>query len=145
MTRILAGSFLLLLFLNACKKEEPLSPVPDIELLAAGPDRIEAFTDSFWFSIRYTDGNGDLGSEDPSVNNLFVRDTRLGLVYEFRVQDLVPGTAEVAIQGTLNFSLDNTILLGAGTEETVSYEIWMTDRAGNQSNILTAGPFTVFE
>lgn len=141
------GKYLVLIVLLAvaCKKEEPLSDTPGIALKGAGPDRIQAYTDSVYFHISYKDGDGDLGSNDPLKENLFVRDTRINLVYGYRIQELVPGGAKVPISGDLHFSLPNTVISGSGAEEPVTYQIWVEDDAGHTSNMLNAGPFTVFQ
>lgn len=136
---------LLTLLFAACAKEEPMSDTPEIALKAAGPDRIEAYTDSVFFQITYEDGDGDLGSNDPLKENLFVRDTRMNLVYGYRIQELVPNGASVPIKGELHFSLPNTVINGSAAEEPVTYEVWVEDDAGHKSNTVKAGPFTVFQ
>lgn len=145
MKRILCISLLGCLFLVSCEKETPLSDEPTIDLLQAGPSVIKENVDSIYFVIAYTDANGDLGSTDPNTRNLFVEDTRIGLVYEYRIQQLVPGGAEVGIQGELHFSIPNTVITGSGTSEQVTYSVWIKDAAQHESNRLSVGPFTVVE
>lgn len=134
-----------MLLLFSCAKEgEPISRVPEIKLIQAGPQTIKAFTDSIYFSIEYLDGDGDIGSNVAEKDNLFVEDTRMGLVYSFRIHQLSPQGTQPAIKGILNFSLENTIL-SDNKPENVSYKIWLLDQAGNKSNVLNAGPFEVIQ
>ena len=136
---------ILTLFFNDCSKgEEGISSSPEISLIHAGPQVIKAFTDSIYFSIEYIDGDGDIGSNDAEQENLFVEDTRMGLIYAFRIHQLSPKGTNPGIKGRLNFSLENTVLSGKDSE-IVTYKIWLIDRAGHKSNNLNAGPFEVVE
>lgn len=145
MRKLLFISVLLYFVVGGCKKEEGLSDVPEITLLKAGPDIIKAYEDSIYFSIAYKDGDGDLGDTNPLVKNLFVQDHRIDLTYGYRIAELVPGNANVGIQGELNFSIVNTVLTGTGSSEQVYYRVWIIDRAGNRSNTLIIGPLKVVE
>jgi hypothetical protein len=51
--------------------------------------------------------------------------------------------ANIAIKGKLNIKLTNTALIGTDETETVTYEIYVKDRAGNESNRITSAPLTV--
>lgn len=134
------------LYFIACKKETVrLDTNPEITLMQAGPAIIKANTDSVYFVISYKDGDGDLGSNDPEAKNLFVEDQRIGLIYEYRIQQLVPNGAAIGIQGELHFSIANTVITGSGTEEEVNYRIWIKDSGGNESNRVEAGPFQVVQ
>lgn len=146
MNRISFFVIAMLLLCVSCQKEDTsLSIIPKIDLEQAGPAVIKENVDSIYFVVAYTDGDGDLGSNDPKVKNLFVEDTRIGLVYKYRIQDLVPGNAEVGIQGVLHFSIPNTVITGSGTQEEVTYSVWVVDAAGHESNRLSVGPFLVVE
>ncbi|MDX5321433.1 MAG: hypothetical protein LPK45_09920 [Bacteroidota bacterium] len=133
----------LILLLGSCAKEQLDKDIPLIGLIQAGPQQIKANEDSVYFHISYEDANGDLGSQDAKVSNLFVEDMRINLIYEFRIQELVPNAAAVPIRGELHFSLNNTVITGAGSVEWVNYRIWIKDRAGNESNKIIAGSFKV--
>lgn len=135
--------FSISLILVSCAKEETLSEIPVIELVYAGPSQIKANVDSIYFSIGYEDLNGDLGTNNTNEANLFVEDMRINLVYEYRIQELVPNATQVPIRGVLNFSIDNTVITGSGGAEQVNYRIWVKDRAGNESNKVIAGPMEV--
>ncbi len=120
-----------------CKREEPdLGPVPRLELLEVSPLQLQAFKDSLVIRLQYEDGDGDLGGVHPDSSNLFVVDSRIGLKYSYRIQELVPGGETVPIKGTLKILLNSLFLVQDTVQETVSFEIYAFDKAGNKSNVL---------
>jgi len=127
--------FIPLLFWS-CKKDTGLSETPEIQWLDYGPAVILEAQDSVYFAISYTDKDGDLGENQANAKNLYVRDERIPLTYSYRISALVPDGKTAAIKGELHFSLRNTVLAGSGNEESVTYTVWVEDRAGNQSNKL---------
>lgn len=143
--RILTA-ILFLCILISCKKEDDLlSDVPNLELISIGPSSVVQFEDSVVIKLAYEDGNGDLGGFPADSVNLFVVDTRNGVPFEFRIQELVPGGAEVPIKGTLSITLQNLFLTGSGSQENVTFEIYAYDRAGNKSNVVKTPSVIVIE
>lgn len=140
---------ILLLLLSAslaCEKEDQaLDEAPSIELISIEPLTVVQFQDSVIIKVSYQDGNGDLGGFPADSVNLFVVDNRNGVPFEFRIQELVPGGAEVPIKGTLNITLQNLFLTGSGSQENVSFSIHAIDRAGNRSNVVNTPQVTVKE
>ena len=130
--------FVITLFVQ-CKKEELFNNTPEITLNNYGPSQILEFKDSVYFSIAYADGNGDLGENAPDAFNLIVTDNRIGTQYKFRIQELVPNNAEVPIKGNLTFSIPTVFITDYSQEQNVSYNIYVKDRAGNKSNVVTTG------
>ncbi len=147
--RKIAFSFLLILLtvvsISSCKEDFPISEVPEISLVAFGPDTVVQFTDSIFFSLNYKDGNGDLGENDTDDDNLIVTDTRIGVRYTYRIKQLVPGGSKVPINGNLNFSISNTFITDLSSAEKLSYSIYVVDRAGNKSNVITTKSIWVVE
>jgi hypothetical protein len=131
---ILSGVVLL----AACKPEDvpEISVIPEIELISLSPLQAKEFKDSLVFEIRYTDGDGDLGSNDQSARNLFITDNRVQLVHEFRIKQLAPTGANVPITGTLRTVLPNAIITDNSNQQTVNFSIQLRDRAGNLSNVV---------
>lgn len=133
----------------SCSKDdltplEPVSEVPAITLLSVGPSEVVAWEDSVIFLIHYQDGDGDLGFNSPDSLSLYVTDERIGLTESYFVPLLAPEDAGVAIQGELEVELKNTILIDPDADnESVTFSIYLRDRAGNVSNTITAGPITV--
>ncbi|GGH65162.1 hypothetical protein [Phaeocystidibacter marisrubri] len=142
MKRVAFILFTLVLF-SACTSELDLEIKPNLTLKRVGPSTVVALQDSIRFEIDYEDGDGDLGENEPDVKNLFVLDNRIDLEYSYRIKSLVPGGDEVPIKGTLIFTLPNTIITDGSTSQSVTYSIWVVDRAGHKSNTISAGPITV--
>lgn len=136
---------LLSLTLLSCEDTVLPSSIPEIALIEVGPETVVQYNDSIYMRISFYDGNGDLGENLTSDNNLFVIDNRLGLAHEFRISAIVPGGAEVPIQGELEWTIPSVYLTGTDPSETVTYDIYVIDRAGNQSNTLTTSPITITE
>lgn len=134
-----------LFLFSACTSELDLNSTPNLTLKKVGPSTVVALQDSIRFEVNYEDGDGDLGENEPDVKNLFVLDNRIDLEYSYRIKELVPGGGEVPIKGTLVFTLPNTIITDGSASQTVTYSIWVVDRAGHKSNTISAGPITVIE
>ena len=127
------------------EKIEPPSVIPEIKLITTSPGQVKAFEDEIRFVIEYTDGDGDLGTNDDKVRNVFVKDNRVDVIHEFRLQQLAPDNATIAITGTFEIKLPNTIIDGNSAPETVTCSISVVDRAGNESNEVTSPEITVVE
>lgn len=130
--------------LASCSKgDEAPGPVPSLTFVSVTPETVTQYTDSLTFTIAYEDGDGDLGSNNPDDKNLFLTDSRNGVVYEYRVKQLAPSNSAIAIKGNLTVVLDRVGLIGAGTAETATYSIQMADRAGNVSNTVQSSTVTI--
>lgn len=130
-------------FLSSCNTGEEISEVPEISFESVAPNVVTEYQDSLVFTISYRDGDGDLGENNTDNDNVFVQDSRNQVTYGFRVQQLAPDNANIAIQGNMNVTLPNTAIVNGGTSESVSYTIWVVDRAGNESNKVTSSTVTV--
>jgi hypothetical protein len=131
------------LFLAACDKTTEISDIPEISFESVVPNVVTEYQDSLYFTISYRDGNGDLGENNTDDHNLFIQDSRNDVTYGFRIQQLAPTNADITIQGNINVTLDNTAIIDGGTSESVSYTIWVVDRAGNESNRVSTSTVTV--
>lgn len=129
--------------LSACDKLTAISEVPEIVFESVVPNVVTEYQDSLYFTVSYRDGNGDLGENNTDNNNLFIQDSRNQVTYGFRIQQLAPDNSDIAIQGNLNVTLPNTAIINGGASESVSYSIWVVDRAGNESNRVSSSTVTV--
>lgn len=129
--------------LIGCEEEEGINPVPEIEFREVSTTSVAAYQDSLTFTIFYRDGDGDLGENNTDEDNIFLEDSRNGVVFGLRIQQLAPDNAEISIQGDLHVTLPNVPMIGENETETVSYDIWLKDRAGNESNRVNSGTITV--
>ncbi|MCF8276285.1 MAG: hypothetical protein K9J17_06065 [Flavobacteriales bacterium] len=129
--------------LAACQKDTSISEIPEISFQSVVPNVVSEYQDSLYFSISYRDGDGDLGENNTEENNLFIQDSRNQVTYGFRIQQLAPENATITIQGTINVTLANTAIINGGASESVTYTIWVVDRAGNESNRVSSSTVTV--
>jgi len=138
-------SLFIFLCLSCVKDSDELAfdLAPKIELISVSNDTIVEFTEQLILNIRYEDGDGDLGTTDPDVNSIFVKDQRLEKADEYYLGPLAPTDARISIQGTINLELSNTFLLGNGNQETTVFSVHFFDRAGNQSNVIETAPITI--
>lgn len=129
--------------ISACQKLNDVSEVPEIEFISVTPNVVTEYADSLVFTISYRDGDGDLGENNTDDNNMYVQDSRNQVTYGFRIQQLAPDGANIAIQGNINVTLGSTAIVNGGNSESVNYTIWVVDRAGNESNKVQSSTVTV--
>lgn len=123
----------------SCKKEPTeISDVPEITFVSVTPNAVKEFQDSLIFTISYKDGDGDLGEKSPDVKNLFLTDSRIGITYSYRIQQLAPDGANIAIQGNLNTVLKNIAITDSSNQQQATFSIYVIDRAGNKSNTINS-------
>lgn len=129
----------------ACKKDEDtkMSNIPSLEFVSVTPSNAKEFIDSLVFTVRYKDGNGDLGENNPDVKNLFLVDNRIGITYEYRISQLAPTGSSIATEGNLNVVLQNIVITDSSTQQNATFSIYVKDRAGNVSNTVTSGTIVV--
>ena len=129
--------------LFGCEKDGSISVIPEIGFVSIDPVAAQQF-DAVEIVISYQDGDGDLGENIAGVENLFVTDLRNGVVYTYRIQELAPQGSSIAIQGNLNIQINAVSVIDPmATSEQVQYSIYVVDRAGNQSNVVTTDEITV--
>ncbi|HAW51866.1 MAG TPA: hypothetical protein DCX54_05985 [Flavobacteriales bacterium] len=130
---------LVLLFATCSKKEEEIvemGPEPQIAFVSLDPMVVENFKNSVTLTITYKDMNGDLGSENPDVYSLSVKDGRLDEEDWYHVPPLAPPGYEIPIQGSLQIVLNSMFILGNGDTEYASLTVKIRDRAGHWSNVI---------
>jgi len=135
---------LCILLLSSCKKEDKAihNDTPTIELLSVSSSSIIE-GDELTFRIQYTDGDGDLGENSSTANNLFLTDTRVNVTYKYRVSQLAPSSSSVIIRGILNVKLNSTAITDGSNAQQVVYSIYVKDRAGHTSNTVTTSAITI--
>lgn len=129
----------------SCKKEViEISEVPSITFNSLSPSSIQEFDGPIVFTINYVDGDGDLGENTAGIKNLFLKDNRNNLVYEYRLQQLAPDNSNIAIQGSLSIELVNTAITNDSNEQTATFDIYVIDRAGHRSNTITSSVLSIY-
>lgn len=139
---ILAG-FLLLAFFSCKKDQQESTVIPQIEFIGISPASAKEYSSSITISFSYDDLDGDLGENDPNVSNLFITDSRNGVTYNYRISQLAPDGSNIHIRGNLNAVIKNTAITDGSSSQTVTYSLYVKDRAGNQSNTITTSAITV--
>lgn len=146
--KLLFSAILATSFMTSCThgdKFEVPSEIPEIKLINISATQVRAHQEEIVFEIEYTDGDGDLGSNDDQDRNVFVIDNRIGVEHKFRLKQLAPDGAVIPITGTFDIVLPNTIITDSTAMQTVIFSIYVLDRAGNQSNMIDTPEITVVE
>lgn len=132
------------LFIMSCSDDEPeYSNTPEIEFVSISPSSIQEYKEEVAITIKYRDGDGDLGENDPDVKNLYVTDQRNGVKYSYRVPELSPSGSVITIEGNLEIDMNSLSIVGTGTSESATFDVYIVDRAGNQSNVITTSAVLV--
>ncbi len=142
-TRILFISALFFVFISSCKKEPTPSNTPAITFVSISPSTAVEYVNAITITFSYDDQDGDLGQNDPNVSNLFITDSRNSVTYNYRISQLAPDNANIHIKGNLNAVIKNTAITNGTTSQSVSYSLYVKDRAGNVSNTITTSAITV--
>lgn len=149
---------MLLLVLSACRDPPDYPNEPVIEYLSMNKNTMvqsNANSDQVAITITFTDGDGDLGStENELETKVYVHDTRTEDPREQILSiPLVPelGTGN-GISGEMTFrvftdcciypnsSVINCQPMQGFPTDTIIYEIFIKDRAGNESNHVFSEP-----
>lgn len=134
---------LCILTLGSCGKEAQVSSAPSISLVSVSATELKQFKDSLVIVIAYSDGDGDIGQENPDINDLKVKDRRLSEADYYFVKPLAPPGSNAQISGQIQVRLKNTFLLGAGANEVTQFDIQLKDRAGHWSNSINTPNITI--
>lgn len=112
--------------------------------------------DSLYIRIAFTDGDGDIGDEQNKAN-IFMQDDRDGMLVTYSMP-LIPqkGVAN-GVSGTITILLhtrpfnvccyypnaDPCSIPDKPTKDTVTYNIYIEDRAGHKSNVVKMDPIVI--
>lgn len=133
----------------ACQKED-YPPEPQLEFIDLSKFEVKQNgLDSITFDLRFTDGDGNFGSE--SQDNVFLTDTRTGLQSRsFRIAPLEDGSGGVR-EGNFRLSVRSECCIYPDTtdcifnlnypKDTMSYRIQIEDAVGNRSNVVETPKF----
>lgn len=147
------------LLISGCTKPPNYPDEPQIEFDSwSSPVVIQEF-DSLWVNLSFTDGDGDIGDiENTNEPYVFLTDTRdndlnppastLPLVPQQGAGNGISGTISVRLQGVCCKILDTDPnnrraceqTVGFIDRDTVVFEIYILDQAGNKSNVIQTDP-----
>ena len=134
MKKIFASIIFTFLLIHCSKKEENLAP--ELKFISITPQNAIENTDAVQISIEYRDENGDLGENNPDINNLFVKNIQTGVVSQFRIPQLSPDNSQIIISGKFIIQLGTLAITNGTNEQNFSFEIYATDRSNKKSNTL---------
>ncbi len=107
--------------------------------------------DSVYYTLSFTDGDGDLGGVSGKDSlNVYITDKRNNKPVEqtFRIPFVPEAGANNGISGEIRFlmfttcclSLEPCIATPSRPTDTLSYDIYIKDRAGHKSNVVQTKP-----
>ena len=139
----------------SCRKSDN-SPIPYLEFISLSPDTIKggSIRDTAFLTFNFSDGDGDLGNDVTQGDyDVYLRDMRDSAFQIIRYPfphipdeavdpvDGVKGTGAIALYGADLIPRQDTIHKFRG--DTLVYQMWIMDRAKNQSNIITTTPLYI--
>ncbi|NNE29469.1 MAG: hypothetical protein HKN16_07520 [Saprospiraceae bacterium] len=142
---------------QACVQPEdyPIEPVITFESISKSQMiQGNAFQDTTTVVLSFTDGDGDIGTEGNDIN-LSMIDSRTGLESQFFSLPFVPNPNEkYGISGEIYLQVYTVCCINPELNEIcdqwedfpvdeLTYEITLTDRAGNVSNSITTSPIQI--
>lgn len=150
---------LALIILSACSEppaypDEPIIEFVSLSKMSMQQSFVSTF-DSILVTLSFTDGDGDIGSElgDSSSSVLYI-DKRQD---ELQPPRVIPTVGDVGVgkgisgeifvilptSCCINVAANTTCERSPGTTDEVVYEMWVVDRAGNESNRIDLPPITL--
>ena len=140
----------------ACYKTPEYPIEPQIEFVTYSAQQPYTIPDTAFLRISFTDGDGDLGkiNNADSSSRIFIRDVKYSLDKVPQAIPVIPqkGTTK-AISGTIDIKLAGTggvglfdgssCLLYQHPFDTLTFEIYIQDRAGHISNKIITPPLVV--
>jgi len=147
---------LLILSIGSCLDPPDYDVEPQIEYLGMSKNQMiqdEFNTDSTYIFFSFTDGDGDLGSDDSL--NVFLIDTRDNFIANrYRLPYFPEEGANNGVSGEITVKIYTTCCIYPTGQapctpsdqfpfDTVSYRIYITDRSGHQSNAIETEPILI--
>lgn len=125
---------------------------PTLEYVSIEPREVVEFQDSMVITLRFTDGDGDIRSQDSiqdQTTNLEVKDLRPSLVDSvskifYKFPDYTTNTCIPSIQGTIRITVVPTIIFPRNLQtQKTAFSIILKDAAGNESNVVQTDSITI--
>jgi len=158
MKALLISSFLLFTILISCTKppDYPIEPVIEFANLSrTSMNQGTGLEDSLIVTFSYTDGDGDLGSNSDSLE-VFCTDLRLPIIpITYKLPFVPPQGTGNGISGEISIQIPTSCcifpnntpppcnILPSYPRDTLVYEIFIKDRAGNESNKIITTDITL--
>jgi hypothetical protein len=154
--------------LSSCVKKANYSDIPYITYNSFSPFCSGSTTDSAYLRVNFQDGDGDIGydAQDASApfdfyvmelvnyNGTYVGYPYLqlhdSLIFSYHIPYITPtgkdkslnGIIQINLESNLQNSIPPTTIPGYNFHN-VEFQVWIFDRAGNKSNVITTPPLTL--
>lgn len=123
-----------------CINPPEYSEIPEISDASVDKTLAVPGQDSIIVEFKFQDGDGDLGNEErDSTINAYLIDRRTNFPYNYQIPYISQRGNNRAISGTIWVTVDPFTFScrpNRPDRDTLSYEIYIVDRAGNESNRL---------
>ena len=149
MRKVLLFSLIILCFFSCTKKSE-YSLTPKISYIEMQPKQLNVIpaSGSTYITLSFSDGDGDIGF---GTNNLYLKDSRDSTTIVMEIPE-IPGeyNPNLGLKGQfvieykaawLSLRPDTAHL----TKDTLQWEIYMVDKAGNKSNTINTDTLFLFK
>ncbi|MCY7409590.1 MAG: hypothetical protein LH473_04900 [Chitinophagales bacterium] len=140
MIRLLTVSSLLF-FIASCLNPPDYSIIPAIGFDSLSNNIAKVNEDSITIYFNFTDGDGDIGSDD--IPNMFFTDSRTGYPDSFKIPNVTPGGTVKAISGEVAYTFSQFNCIPGRIKDSLFYTIYIEDRAGNKSNEIITPTITL--
>jgi hypothetical protein len=123
----------------SCKYDDQYTgePIPIISAVTLNQTAYKQFSDTVVITLKYKDGDGDLGFESADSLSVEVKDMRFEKPDYYHLRPIVSLDKKIAISGEIRIALKNLFLLSSGSQENTQFSIRIKDRAQHWSNRLT--------
>ena len=142
----------------SCKKTNDMSKIPNVTLTAFisgnGSDKVLVNIDTAFLLFDFTDGDADIGTDPGSTSDIYIKDLRGGDFngYSFPADiDRSIEDPKKGIKGSVVFQFTPDVLTmrddslhNATKRDTTSFEFYIVDRAGHESNHITTPPIIIY-
>ncbi len=145
---------LFVLLINSCTDEPSFPPEPEIGFVSMGNNvLVQGLSgDTTQVILSFQDGDGDLGGDPLAI---YILDTRSDFLDSiFRIPEIPLDGVSNSISGEIQFPIPATCCIYTNgqipcqpstsqPQQELIYEVYIKDRAGNQSNSVTLPPITL--
>lgn len=154
--------YLVFLFvMHSCAATSDFSNIPFINISSLSKNEMRQginYQDSLSIVLFFTDGDGDIGAEkNDNSSNIFITDLRTGALYsQYKAPAIPKEGASNGVSGTITINLYTSCciypissgLLPCERSQIIptnelQLEIYIVDRAGNKSNVVTTDKLTL--
>ncbi len=144
-------------FIISCADKPNFSEAPQIEFVSFSKTVLSqgnVLQDTTFLTISFTDGDGDIGSENNTERNIFIIDNRTDTLYtDYKIPVIPQEGANNGIQGTIRMMMFSACCVfpdgippcespAEFPDQQVNFDIYMIDNAGNMSNTITTPSIT---